>query len=101
MRSLINFAVVAVTVLTLMLGAAIGVSAKSGTFGTSHGSTSVSILNNHIDFGFLREKSGDGQGNNKDKDKHGEGCKGDNEHHEHGTPSHKHHPCGNKGDDTD
>jgi hypothetical protein len=97
MRGLVQFAVVAVTVVTLMLGAAVGASAHSGTFGSSHGTT-VSVLNNHFDFGFLREKSGGGEGSG---DKHGDGCNENNDHHDHSTPGHKHHPCGNKGDDTD
>ena len=99
MRGLAHFAVVAVTVLTLMLGAAVAVSAHSGTFGSSHGTSTVSILDNHIDFSFLKGKqSGDGQGSNGHQ---GDGCDGNNDHHDHGTPGHKHHPCGNKGDDTD
>lgn len=96
MRSLVQFAVVAVTVVTLMLGAAVGASAHSGTFGSSH-ATTVSVLNNHFDLGFLREKSGSGDGSG---DNNGKECNRDNEHHEHSTPSRKHHPC-RRGDDTD
>ena len=94
MRGLAHFAVVAVTVLTLMLGAAVGVSAHSGTFGSSHGTSTVSILDNHIDFSFLKEKqSGDGQGN----DGHGQEC-GQKGHHEDATSGHDDHDCGDKAD---
>lgn len=102
MRSLVQFGVVAVTLVTLTLAAAVGVSAHSGTFGSQH-ATSVSIFNSHFDLRFLREGGGgnDGEGSNG----HGGHCdgnnEGNNEHHDHGTPGHKHHPCGNKGDDTD
>ncbi len=107
MRNLVQFVVVAVTVVTLTLGAAIGVSANSGTFGSSHGSTTVAALADHLGLGFLHgDNSGgsnNGQGNNNGHGNNGQGDNGkhcgqnDNDHHVNGTPGRENHPCPDKG----
>jgi hypothetical protein len=110
MRNLVQFVVVAVTVVTLTLGAAIGVSANSGTFGTSHGSTTVAALADHLGLGFLHgDNSGgsnNGQGNNNGHGNNGQGDNGQgnngrhcgqDEHHGNGTPDKENHPCPDKG----
>jgi hypothetical protein len=101
MRNLVQFVVVAVTVVTLTLGAAIGVSAHSGTFGSSHGSTTVAALTDHFGLGFLHglegEGSNNGQGNNGQGD-NGKHCgQNDNDHHVNGTPGRENRPCPDKG----
>ena len=107
MRSLLQLVVVAFTVVTLTLVAAVGVSAGSGKFGGSHGSDSVVALTSHFDLGSFHigssEKSTKGNDNKGEGDKGDKGkeCKPPKKHHEHGTPGHKHHPCGETGDDTD
>jgi hypothetical protein len=101
MRNLVQFVVVAVTVVTLTLGAAVGVSAHSGTFGSSHGSTTVAALTEHFGLGFLHGAEGggsnNGQGNNGQGD-NGKHCgQDDNDHHDNGTPGRENHPCPDKG----
>jgi len=71
MRSLLRFFVVGVTIVTLTLGAAVGVSAHSGGFGRSGN-------DGHGD---------DGHGH------HGGQCQQQGEH-ENGTPDREHHGCG-------
>jgi hypothetical protein len=95
MRILIRLVVIGFTISTLTLGVAVGVAAGSGTFGTTR-VTTVSISNTHFDLGFLREAAG---GNSNQG--HGVKCDEDNDHHDHGTPGHKNHPCGDKGSDSD
>jgi hypothetical protein len=99
MRSLVKFAVVVVTLLTLTLVAAVGVSASSGKLGNPHANT-ASILSGHSEFGFLNEAAKFVENNGKDKEVglcHPPGL----EKHHHATPGHKNHPCGDKDDDTD
>jgi hypothetical protein len=110
MRSLVQFVVVAVTVVTLTLGAAVGVSAHSGTFGSSHASTTVVTLADHLGLGFLHGAEGggsnNGQGNNNGHGDNGHGDNGEgnngrhcgqDEHHKNGTPGRENHPCPDKG----
>src|SRR5450631_423698 len=114
MRNLVQFVVVAVTVVTLTLGAAVGVSAQSGTFGSSHASTTVATLADHLGLGFLHgangggsnnEQGNNGQGNNgQGNNGHGDNGQGNNgkhcgqdEHHTIGTPGRENHPCPDKG----
>lgn len=87
MRGLLRLFVVAFTVLTLMLVAAVGVSATSGSARSAHAFDSVVGL-----FSGHSESNGNG-GNDQ--------CPPNKKHHHH-TDGHKHHPCddGNGEDDS-
>jgi hypothetical protein len=98
MRSLARVAVVAVTVITLTLVAAVGVSAGSGKVGIPQ-ATTASILTGHSDFGFLKDAAKFLSNNGLDKEKGL--CHPPKKDHKNGTPGHKNHPCGDKDDDTD
>jgi hypothetical protein len=73
--------VVAISVATLTLVAAVGAAAASGTLGSS---VAVAAVVKVLDNG-----------------KHTGECHPPKKTHEHGTPGHKHHPCGEDGDDSD
>jgi hypothetical protein len=99
MRNLVQLAVVVITLLTLMLVSAVGVSASSGKLGAAP-ATTASILTGHSDFGFLKDAGNflkgeldkiEGRGNE------GRECKPPKKDHEDGTPGHENHPCGDKG----
>ena len=81
-KGLYKLVVVAMTAATLMLMAAVGAAAASGTFGSVKAFSVVSLLDNG---------------------KHTGECHPPKETHKHGTPGHKHHPCGEDqdGDDSD
>ena len=99
MRNVARFAVVAITVVTLTLVAAVGVSAGSGKLGNPH-ATTVSILTGHSELGFLKDAAKFVTNNGLDKEV-GQ-CHPPKKHHKHGTPGHKNHPCGdNDGDNED
>jgi hypothetical protein len=99
MRSLIRLAVVVVSILTLTLVAAVGVSAGAGKMGNAQ-ATTASILTGHSELGFLKDAANKVLSNNaKDKDS-GE-CKEPKKTHEDGTPGHEHHPCKDKDKDGD
>jgi hypothetical protein len=89
MRSLLRLSVVAITIVTLTLGAAVGVSAGSGTFGSAD-AVSSSVLN-----GAARLLLSNGL------DKETGQCHPPKKAHKNGTPGHKNHPCGDKDGDTD
>jgi hypothetical protein len=72
-KGLYRIVVVAVTAATLMLMAAIGVSAAAGTFGSARVLNSVGALFSPSSVGV--------RGNDK--------CEGDGDHHEKGTPGHE------------
>jgi len=73
--------VVAVSAITLLLVAAVGAAAASGTLGSGKAVVSVvKVL---------------------DSGKHKGECHPPKKSHKHGTPGHKHHPCGEDGDDSD
>lgn len=104
MRNLAQLAVVAVTVVSLTIVAAVGVSASSGKLGNPH-ATTVSVLAGHSDLGFLNDAfrliSANRQDNNREDNKDGSGrCHPPKKHHKNGTPGHKNHPCG-EDDETD
>lgn len=105
MRSFVQLAVVVVTLLTLMLVSAVGVSASSGKLSTAP-ATTATILTGHSDSGFLKDAAHfistnwdkfRGQG----KDKEGGECKPPKKDHEDGTPGHENHPCRDKDKDKD
>jgi hypothetical protein len=103
MRKLVQFAVIVVTIVTLSLVAAVGVSAGANKLTP----TTAPTLTGHVDFGFLKDATNflstngleefRGQG----KDKEVGQCKPPKKTHENGTPGHKNHPCGDKDGDTD
>src|ERR1700732_2412563 len=92
LKGLSKVVVVAMTAATLMLMAAVGVSAASGTFGSTSAVTSVlgGISHNAAVKVTAANNSG---GNEKDKKK----CKGDHDT-DNSTPGHKNHPCDEGGD---
>lgn len=97
MHALIRFVVIAFTVVTLSLTAAVGVAAASGTFGASLSAPNVgAIFSGHIDLGFLSNFGGifSNQG------QHTGQCHPPKKVHKHGTPGHKNHPCGVHPDDS-
>ena len=91
MGGFLRFVVVVFTLITVMLIGAVGVSAGSGTFGSSHASQTVHRL--------LSGHSEDNNGNNDGNG--GGGCelKRDHHHHGHATGGHENECDG--GDDTD
>jgi hypothetical protein len=105
MRKLVQVAVVVVTLVTLTLVAAVGVSAGASKLGTPHATTS-SILTGHTDLGFLKDAAdslnsgldklkGLGKDNDNDNDKN-VGCHPPKNSHGNVTPGHDNHPCGDK-----
>jgi hypothetical protein len=80
-----KFAVIAVTAATLMLMAAVGVSAASGTFGSARVLNSVGALFSPNSVGV--------KGNDK--------CEGDGDGHENGTPGHENGTPGHENDACD
>jgi len=84
LKGLSRLVVVLMTAATLVLMAAVGASAASGTFRSAKVLKPVASLVSSGD----RER--EGQGNHK--------CKGDSDKHHEATPGHKHHPCDDDGD---
>jgi hypothetical protein len=81
LKGLSRLLVVAVSVATLTLMAAVGTAAASGTLGPGKAAVAVvKVLDNG---------------------KHTGQCHPPKKHHKHGTPGHKNHPCGEDGDDSD
>lgn len=88
MRGLVRLLVVGFTVITLMLVAALGVSAASGSARSGHVFDSVTgLFSGHSDVTGAHTQS-NGNGNGKDE------CPPEKKHHFHRTGGHKHHPCG-------
>ena len=106
MRGLVRLFVVAFTVVTLTVVAAVGVSASSGKFGTSHGADKIAALvSEHLGSFHFDSNSRDTSKNsdkNKqgDKDKDKDKCK-EKDHDDDATPGHKHHPCDDADGDND
>jgi hypothetical protein len=103
MRGFTRLLVVTITAATLLLLAAVGAAAASGTLGSQKAVKSVITLvapnaglttNNSSK---KTETKGD-EGNNGN---HTGQCHPPKKEHKHGTPGHKHHPCGEDGDDSD
>jgi hypothetical protein len=81
LRGLSRLLVVAISVATLVLMAAVGAAAASGTLGSTKAAVGVvKVLDNG---------------------KHRGECHPPPKTHKHGTPGHKHHPCGDDGDNSD
>jgi hypothetical protein len=81
LKGLLKLVVVALSAATLMLMAAVGAAAASGTLGSGKAFVGVvKVL---------------------DSGRHMGECHPPMKTHKHGTPGHKHHPCGEPGDDSD
>ena len=81
LKGLSKLVVVAMSVTTLTLMAAVGAAAASGTLGSGKPAVAVvKVLDNG---------------------KHKGECHPPKKTHKHGTPGHKNHPCGEDGDDSD
>ena len=80
LKGLSRLVVVAISAATLLLMAAVGAAAASGTFGSVKGLAVVRVLD---------AASQTGQ------------CHPPKKTHKHGTPGHKNHPCGDDGDGSD
>jgi hypothetical protein len=106
MKGLTRLIVVAVSALTLVLLAAVGAAASSGTLGSSNAVKSVITLVAPNAGLVTTAKSGskDETKGDNNKGKHTGECHPpglSKHHHKHGTPGHKNHPCGEDGDDSD
>ena len=106
MKGFARLFVVGVSVLTLMLLAAVGAAAGSGTLGSSKAVKSVITLvaPNVVTTGTSGDKDSNGDQHSAkgdDQGKHKGECHPPKKTHKHGTPGHKHHPCGDDGDDSD
>ena len=103
MRGLARLAVVVFTVVSLVLVGVIGVSATS----TSGKVDSAKVVNSLVAlFSGHHDGTGPGNGNsvtgaNNGRDLEVGQCKPPKKVHKHGTPGHKHHPCGDHEDDSD
>jgi hypothetical protein len=106
MRGLVRLLVVGFTVLSLLIVAAVGVAAGSGKSGAADNvkKSVVAVFAGHLDQVGVHGNSANGpisaskEGKDKDKDKE---CKPPKKVHKHGTPGHKHHPCGDDDEDSD
>src|SRR5438132_9911498 len=100
MKGFTRLFVVGVSVVTLVLMGAVGVSAGSKTFGSDKAVSSVvALVTGHADLktaNTTKESSKADSSNGKDKET-GQ-CHPPKKHHKHGTPGHKHHPCGDEDD---
>jgi hypothetical protein len=98
-QGLLRGIVVAFTVLTLLVVAAVGVSASSGKIGSSNSlkNSVVAVLSGHFD------QAGFHEGTSTGEDKHGgnqgDVCKPFKHHHKHATPDRENEAC-DGGDDS-
>ena len=104
LKGLSKLVVVAMSVATLTLMAAVGAAAASGTLGSGKALTAlvnavVPSAAQGVNGGPKSEKTADE--NNGDNGKHKGECHPPKKTHKHGTPGHKNHPCGEDGDDSD
>ncbi len=108
MKGFSRLLVVAVSAVTLVLMGAVGASAGGKTLGTPKAVNSVvTLVSGHSSAPTVvtttktvgQTPAADKGNNGKDKEK-GQ-CKPPKKAHKHGTPGHKHHPCGDQDDDTD
>ena len=97
MRGLLRIIVVAFTMVSLLTVAAVGVAASSGKEGPGNSvkNSVAALFSGHIDqVGGLSIGTA-----NSESDNNGNGCHPPKKTHKHGTPGHKHHPCGDDEDD--
>jgi len=97
-RGLLRLLVVAITIVSLLIVAAVGVAASSAKEGSAKSikHSVAAVLSGHLDqvgTANVGAARADGQENN------GNGCHPPKKAHKHGTPGHKHHPCGDDADD--
>jgi hypothetical protein len=88
-------------IVSLLVVAALGVSASSGRIGTSHTlkSSVVAVFSGHVDLSGFHEGS-----TNTDNSRHGghqgDDCKPPKKHHKHVTGDHENDRCDSGGDDS-
>jgi len=101
MKGFIRLLMVTVSTFTLLVLAAVGVAAGSGTLGTSKVVTSViTLIAPNAALGTGAKSSPTDEANGHDNNgKHTGQCHPPKKTHKHGTPGHKNHPCGEDGDD--
>jgi hypothetical protein len=104
MRGFTRLFVVMVTAMTLLLLAAVGAAAGSGSLGSGKAVKAVVSLvapnlGSEKTSAKTESKGDKTEGDNNGK--HTGECHPPKKTHKHGTPGHKNHPCGEDGDDTD
>lgn len=98
MRGLQRVFVVGFTVTSLMIVAAVGVSAASGPTRSAHAFDSVAALvSGHFDLTGTHTEGNRNEGNGNGNDR----CPPPNKHHKHHTGGHEHHPCGDESGEDD
>ena len=97
MRGLLRVIVVAFTMVSLLTVAAVGVAASSAKEGPTQTvkNSVAALLSGHIE----QVGSPSVGAANSESDNDGNGCHPPKKTHKHGTPGHKHHPCGDDEDD--
>ena len=98
MRGLLRVIVIAFTMVSLLTVAAVGVAASSAKEGPTQTvkNSVAALLSGHI------EQVGSpsvGAAISGSLESNGNGCHPPKKTHKHGTPGHKHHPCGDDEDD--
>jgi hypothetical protein len=99
-RGLVRVLVVAFTIVSLLLVAAVGVAASSGKVGTSNTvkNSVVAVFTGHFDQSGFHEGTGEGDNHHGNQ---GDDCRHHKKHHEnHETGDHENHQCGDGGDDS-
>jgi len=96
-RGLLRLVVVAFTIVSLMIVAAVGVAASSGKEGSAKNvkNSVAALLSGHVQVGTLSI----GAHEDHARQPQGNGCHPPKKVHKHGTPGHRHHPCGDDEDD--
>jgi len=96
-RGLLRLLVVAFTIVSLMIVAAVGVAASSGKEGSAKNvkNSVAALLSGHVQVGTLSI----GAHEDHARQPQGNGCHPPKKVHKHGTPGHRHHPCGDDEDD--
>jgi hypothetical protein len=96
-RGLLRLLVVAFTIVSLLIVAAVGVAASSGKEGPGKAvkGSVTALFSGHVDqAGTVNVSTARAEAENN-----GNGCHPPKKTHKHGTPGHKHHPCGDGEDD--
>ena len=93
--------IVLVSAATLLLVAAVGAAASSGTLGSAKaGKAVISLVTTSTSLVTATKKSEPkGDEAKDDNGKHKGECHPPKKTHKHSTPGHKHHPCGDDGGD--
>ena len=96
-RGLLRLLVVAFTIVSLLIVAAVGVAASSAKEGSANGvkSSVAALFSGHVQVGTFSFSAHEDNA----REPQGNGCHPPKKVHKHGTPGHKHHPCGDDEDD--